>query len=172
MHFFFITESDEKVLYLTVIVVVAACVLVSILLLVQLCTRPPRPGPRPAPLSVPNDNDTAIPRSPDLPTLENFPRSSSRKINILDEIPNSASFGILLLDDRRGNTISALQEQFRDIHSINRAILQRWLNGHGKRPVTWAILVETMRDVGLNTLAKDIGDVLTDCGIEIREKTD
>ena len=36
---------------------------------------------------------------------------------------------------------------------INIAILQEWLTGRGKQPVTWATLVEVLRDIGLSTLA-------------------
>ena len=39
---------------------------------------------------------------------------------------------------------------------INIEILQEWLTGRGKQPVTWATLVEVLRDIELYTLAGDI----------------
>ena len=35
-------------------------------------------------------------------------------------------------------------------------ILKEWLNGSGKQPVTWEILIETLDDCNLVTLAEDI----------------
>ena len=46
-----------------------------------------------------------------------------------------------------------------DPEQINEEILRQWLSGKGKQPVTWATLVEVLRDIGLSTLAKDISAV-------------
>ena len=43
-----------------------------------------------------------------------------------------------------------------DAEQINIEILQEWLNGRSKQPVTWATLVEVLRDIKLATLANDI----------------
>ena len=43
-----------------------------------------------------------------------------------------------------------------DAQRINIEILQEWLIGRGKLPVTWATLVEVLRDIELSTLAGDI----------------
>ena len=39
---------------------------------------------------------------------------------------------------------------------INLEILQEWINGRGRQPVSWATLTEVLRDVGLSELASDI----------------
>ena len=39
---------------------------------------------------------------------------------------------------------------------INTEILQEWLTGRGKQPVTWVTLVEALRDIELSSLAGDI----------------
>jgi len=39
---------------------------------------------------------------------------------------------------------------------INMEILQEWLAGGGKEPVSWRTLIRVLRDVGLNVLAGDI----------------
>ena len=35
-------------------------------------------------------------------------------------------------------------------------ILQEWINGRGRQPVSWATLTEVLRDVELSELASDI----------------
>ena len=71
-------------------------------------------------------------------------------------------FGILLLEDADGSRVSALELTWqRDSHQISRDILKAWLQGAGKQPVTYATLVDCLRDAGLDTLATDIEDVLT-----------
>ena len=43
-----------------------------------------------------------------------------------------------------------------DAEQINTEILQEWLTGKGKQPVTWATLVEVLRDIELTALAREI----------------
>ena len=43
-----------------------------------------------------------------------------------------------------------------DAERINMEILEEWLVGRGKQPVTWATLVEVLRDIELSILADDI----------------
>ena len=66
-------------------------------------------------------------------------------------------FGALLLDDRNGSRVKNLEyEHHYNIEQINTAILQEWVNGRGKQPVTWATLVKVLRDIELSTLADSI----------------
>ena len=43
-----------------------------------------------------------------------------------------------------------------DPERISIEILQEWLTGRGKKPVTWSTLVEVLHDIELSTLAGDI----------------
>ena len=43
-----------------------------------------------------------------------------------------------------------------DAEQINMEIIQEWLAGRGKQSVTWATLVEILRDIELTTLASEI----------------
>ena len=43
-----------------------------------------------------------------------------------------------------------------DAEQINIEILQEWLTGRGKQPVTWPTLVEVLRDIELFALACEI----------------
>ena len=47
-------------------------------------------------------------------------------------------------------------EHLNNAEQINTEILQEWLTGRGKKPVTWTTLVEVLRDIKLSTLAGDI----------------
>ena len=44
----------------------------------------------------------------------------------------------------------------RDAEQINTEILQKWVSGRGRQPVSWATLTEVLRDVELCELASDI----------------
>ena len=39
---------------------------------------------------------------------------------------------------------------------INKEILEQWITGRGKQPVTWKTLTEVLRDIELSTLAGEI----------------
>ena len=39
---------------------------------------------------------------------------------------------------------------------VNVNIIEEWIAGRGKNPVTWKTLTETLRDTGLNVLAGEI----------------
>ena len=39
---------------------------------------------------------------------------------------------------------------------INKEILEQWIAGRGKHPVTWKTLTEVLHDIELNMLAEEI----------------
>ena len=47
---------------------------------------------------------------------------------------------------------------------MNLLILQEWLEGKGRKPVTWGTLLETLQRIGLRELAREIQDVKTTTG--------
>ena len=66
-------------------------------------------------------------------------------------------FGTFLLDDKNGSKVKIIaHNHLNNAKEINTEILQEWLTGKGKKPVTWATIVEVMRDIGHFTLARDI----------------
>ena len=81
-----------------------------------------------------------------------------RRINIPQEIGTKYyNFGILLLNDATGGKVRNLEHKCReDAERINTEILQEWVAGRGKQPVTWETLTEVLRDVELSTLASEI----------------
>ena len=88
-------------------------------------------------------------------------RGKAKRINIPQEIStNYYQFGILLLEDETGTRIKNIEYRFREnSEQINMEVLEQWINGKGKQPVTWEMLVEVLRDVELTTLAGDIAAV-------------
>ena len=71
-------------------------------------------------------------------------------------------FGTLLLEDKTENKLKNIRVSERDDPLlITVEILCQWLQGKGKEPVTWRILVECLRATGLTVLADRIDDSLS-----------
>lgn len=101
----------------------------------------------------------------DTPTLTKilfFKTSEGRKVKILEEIgARYRDFGMLLLDDELGTLteyIASVKQN--NPAEINRDILSRWVEGEGKRPVTWSTLIGVLEDIGRVGLAKKFKDNL------------
>ena len=90
-------------------------------------------------------------------------QGEKRKINIPEEIgAKYRDFGLFLLDDPNGVRTRALAHKHNDANEINREIIEEWVAGKGKHPVTWKTLTEVLRDIELNTLAEEI-EAITHC---------
>lgn len=101
---------------------------------------------------------------PTLPELLRFTcadEKKEKKINIAKQIGDEyKTFGTLLLNDDNGKKVTSMESRHQsDPSKINMLILEEWLNGGGKQPVTWATLIEVLRDSDLSTLANDISTV-------------
>ena len=96
----------------------------------------------------------------DRPTLIECIRFCGKKkrINIPQEIGvKFRDFGLLLLEDHNGARICALDHKhMNDSNEINIEIIEEWVTGKGKHPVTWKTLTEVLRDIELSTLAEEI----------------
>ena len=69
---------------------------------------------------------------------------------------NYPAFGIFLLNDETGVHINAIEDECRGkADRIVLRILQQWLEGKGL-PVSWEVLVKTLRDTKLTVLADEI----------------
>ena len=93
--------------------------------------------------------------------LLKFTRADKTKINISEEVGiKYVQFGIFLLEDGNGSRVKNMTHKLaNDPERINMEILQEWLTGRGKQPVTWATLVEVLGDIELCTLADEISTV-------------
>ena len=81
-----------------------------------------------------------------------------RRINIPQEIGiKYYQFGLLLLEDDTGTRIHALtHKHMKDAEQINMEVLQQWLAGRGKHPITWKTLTKVLQDIELSTLAGEL----------------
>lgn len=88
-------------------------------------------------------------------------QGKERQINIPRQIGATYSlFGIFLLEYSTGARIKAIELNCHgDPERISIEILNEWLCGRGKHPVTRNTLVEVLFDIGLATLAAEIEDV-------------
>ena len=104
---------------------------------------------------------------PTLPELLKFNCTSGRVVNIPVQIATKYNqFGVFLLIDSTGSRIETMAHKHsNDAERINTEILKEWLTGRGKQPVTWATLVEVLRDIELSALASEIEAVKCPAGL-------
>ena len=90
-----------------------------------------------------------VPLPPGTPTLPDLLCFSDRRVNIVEQIGiNYLKFGIFLLEDSNGAIVTALEnEHLKNAERINLAILQKWLEGKGVKPVTWSTLVAALQKI-------------------------
>ena len=95
---------------------------------------------------------------PTLQELLKFTCTDGRVINIPVQLATDYfGFGAFLLDDENGSKVKIIAHNHQNnAREINTEILQEWLTGKGKKPVTWATIVGVMRDIEHFTLARDI----------------
>ena len=78
--------------------------------------------------------------------------------DILLEIQNDyIKLGIQLLQDDTGNIVEGIERKKRgDPGDITVQILRQWLQGKGRKPVTWQTLVECLQSTKLHVAADHI----------------
>lgn len=96
-------------------------------------------------------------QQPNLIELSNF-KTTSGSINVMEQIGVKYKiFGIHLLEDATGAVTDAIERQCLLIAAdINMKIIQRWITGQGKKPITWSTLTDVLRDIELSELADKI----------------
>ena len=66
-------------------------------------------------------------------------------------------FGVTLLEDENGVNVRNLERNHtNNIVDINTEIIQKWIAGRGKKPVTWGTFIKVLRDIELTNLADEI----------------
>lgn len=103
---------------------------------------------------LPRGNKTLIIEPPNMLLLQN--------LNMFQRIStDSFQFGTNLLEDKGGNKMNNINHDERQIENINRRILQQWLDGKGRKPITWNTLISVLSEVGLLTLTEDISSKIS-----------
>ena len=93
---------------------------------------------------------------PRLPELLRFPLSDGKKVNLAVEIGSKSSvFGTMILEDDRGKKVESIGSHF-DVVEKNQNIFTKWLEGAGKKPLTWATFIDALKDSELPKLAEQI----------------
>ena len=84
-----------------------------------------------------------------------------RRINISQEIGTKyITFGTVLLEGRTGERVSAIaHKHMHNSEQTSMEILEEWIAGRGKQPVTWNTLIEVLHDIELCTLAREVAAV-------------
>ena len=89
-----------------------------------------------------------------MPELLAFPTSHGM-INIPERISTRYhDFGTLLLEDPTGARVSNIIHDHRTAERINWHVLSEWLQGKGRKPVSWVTLANTLDQTGVGELAK------------------
>ena len=80
-------------------------------------------------------------------------------LNIPQQISTKyKQFGVILLEDGEGALVDGIaHKNFNNPEEINIDILTQWLRGKGRKPVTWRTMMNTLEEIGLKTMAEDIG---------------
>ena len=99
---------------------------------------------------------------PKLPELLTFKTITGDIINITKKVgTNYKMLGIILLEDGDGSTVNQIVSDCqRQSAAIVLEILTVWVQGGGKRPVTWKTLTDTLKVIELIELASDIEQAL------------
>ena len=92
------------------------------------------------------------------------------QLKIPDEIStNFHDFGTHLLRDTTGSRVENIEYDQKAVVKINQKILQEWLKGGGRTPVSWTTLIQVVRQLGLHLLAEKIEAHL---GVHVHQQKD
>ena len=104
-----------------------------------------------------------IPFKSDEPTMQqllSFQTKSNNVIRIMQRIASEyRSLCVKLLEDNDGGITKAIMaENHHQTDDIVHTILSRWLQGKGRKPVTWATFIAVLYEIELSRLAQEIDE--------------
>ena len=99
----------------------------------------------------------------DKPTMQQFlyfQTKSNNVIRIMQRIASEyRSLCVKLLEDNDGGITKAIMAQnHHQTNDIVHTILSRWLQGEGRKPVTWATFIAVLYEIELSGLAQEIDE--------------
>lgn len=81
-----------------------------------------------------------------------FVGMSGRTVRVVEEISCNWEKLALVLQFRDGVIREVEQDQHFQVEAACRTILQRWLDGESRQPVTWETLIKCLEEIGHVTL--------------------
>ncbi len=105
--------------------------------------------------------------APTLPQIINLSLPDGSTLDLTQQIGTRYNqFGILLLNDKTGARISSIETKHREnVQEINLEVLKLWINGEGRKPISWNTVVTVLREIGLNALASKINSTCNELDI-------
>ena len=92
------------------------------------------------------------------------------QLKIPDEIStNFHDFGTHLLKDTTGSRVENIKYDQKEVVKINQKILQEWLKGGGRTPVSWTTLIQVLRQLGVHSLVEKVEAHL---GVHVHQQRD
>ena len=91
---------------------------------------------------------------PDLLQLMMF---GKEKVNFIEVIGGNFNlFGLKLLEDKAGNKMNIIKYNEHGAEDIVTAVLKKWINGEGRKKITWKTLADVLDECGLTQLSEAI----------------
>ena len=108
--------------------------------------------------TAPGEGHPSLSDKPTLPLLTVMPTKCGGALRIVQRVgANYKMLGTLLLNDDTGAITEAIiVAHHQQPAHITDSILSKWLQGGGRKPVTWATFIAVLNEIGLTELAKDI----------------
>ena len=112
--------------------------------------------------TAPREGHPSLSDKPTLPLLTFMPTNCGGALRIVQRVgANYKMLGTLLLNDDSGAITEAIiVAHHQQPAHITDSILSKWLQGGGRKPVTWATFIAVLNEVGLTELAEDIENQL------------
>jgi hypothetical protein len=81
-------------------------------------------------------------------------------VNIIREVARSwEKFALYLMMER--NMIDIWKRNADDVEDAARKLFGHWLDGNGRKPISWKTLVQALRDNDLSIIATEVEEILT-----------
>jgi len=98
---------------------------------------------------------------PNLLKLLQFHVTPQKTVNVIQQMCGTYwGLGVILLQDESGAIMKAIEGEYSNPLDRMKCVLTHWFEGRGL-PVTWKNLVESLRQLELNTIANDIEEGLS-----------
>ena len=93
---------------------------------------------------------------PEMWQLRSFVGRTGRLVRVVEEVSPDWEKLALALQFRGGVIRAVERNQHFQVEAACRTILQRWLDGESRQPVTWGTLMECLEDIGHGSLASEL----------------